>query len=139
MKNEISVPLSTLINLSFNTGIFPGSLKLSLLNYVPHVLSCPTCLALYLLPCPHVPRGIRASCLTCSFALRASYPTYSRASRVSYLTCSLMHHVTCTSRVLCLEFSLTARTSCRTTSFATHPSFAPAVSSLTYSYPPRVL
>ena len=29
MKSEISVPLSTLINLSFNTGIFPGSLKLA--------------------------------------------------------------------------------------------------------------
>ena len=27
MKSEISVPLSTLINLSFNTGIFPGSLS----------------------------------------------------------------------------------------------------------------
>ena len=29
MKNEISVPLSTLINLSFNTGIFPDCLKLA--------------------------------------------------------------------------------------------------------------
>ena len=27
MKSEMSVPLSTLINLSFNTGIFPGSSK----------------------------------------------------------------------------------------------------------------
>ena len=30
MKSEISVPLSTLTNLSFNTGIFPSSLKLAL-------------------------------------------------------------------------------------------------------------
>ena len=29
MKKEISVPLFTLINLSFNTGIFAGSLKLA--------------------------------------------------------------------------------------------------------------
>ena len=29
MNGEISVPLSTLINLSFNTGIFPRSLKLA--------------------------------------------------------------------------------------------------------------
>ena len=29
IKSEISVPLSTLINLSFDTGIFPGSLKLA--------------------------------------------------------------------------------------------------------------
>ena len=29
MKSEISVPLSTLTNLSFNTGIFPSSLKLA--------------------------------------------------------------------------------------------------------------
>ena len=29
MKSEMSVPLSTLINLSFNTGIFPGSSKLA--------------------------------------------------------------------------------------------------------------
>ena len=30
MKNEISVPLSTLTNLSFNTGIFPSSLQLAM-------------------------------------------------------------------------------------------------------------
>ena len=29
MKSEISVPLSTVSNLSFNTGIFPSSLKLA--------------------------------------------------------------------------------------------------------------
>ena len=30
MKSEISVPLSTLTNLSFNTGIFPSSLQLAM-------------------------------------------------------------------------------------------------------------
>ena len=48
----------------------------SLLNYVPYLLSCPTC-----------PRASRTSCPTCSCALRASCPMCSRALRASCSTC----------------------------------------------------
>ena len=59
----------------------------SLLNYLPHVLSCPTCSRALLSTVPHVPRS-----------LRVIMPYLLRASHGSYLTCS------CISRVLCLAF-----------------------------------
>ena len=70
----------------------------SLLNYVPYVLFCPTCLVLQVLlyfKClvPYVPRALRGlvpyvlSCLVCSCASRVSYHTCSRASRALCLMC----------------------------------------------------
>ena len=60
----------------------------SLLNYVPYVLSCPTCLVPYVprvlrTLVPHVPRALCASC-----ALRALMPLVSYA--LSCLTCSCL-------------------------------------------------
>ena len=68
----------------------------SLLNYMPHVLSCPTCI-----------RASRALCLTCpcvlwptcSCALRVSHFTGSRVLRASWPTSSFV------SRALCLTCS----------------------------------
>ena len=77
----------------------------SLLNYVPHVLPCPTCLKST--TCTH---ASNASCLTCSRALLALCLTRSRASRASYLTCS------CASRALRLKCFCALRASCTTCS-----------------------
>ena len=60
-----------------------GCLLESLLNYIPNVLSCPTCLVPYVLSClvpyvPHVPRTLRAlvpyvlTCPTCLVSYVAS-------------------------------------------------------------------
>ena len=59
----------------------------SLLNYLPHVLSRPTCSRALLSTVPHVPH-----------AIRVVMPYLLRASHGSCLTCS------CISRVLCLAF-----------------------------------
>ena len=48
---------------------------MSLLNYVPYLLSCPTC------SCPTCSRVLRASCSTCCRASPASCTTCSRALR----------------------------------------------------------
>ena len=88
--------------------------RMSLLNYVPQVLSCCTCLVLYVLLCftclaPYVlsclsylvpfvlsyPACCCAQCaqyLTCSRALLASVPTCSRVLRASYI-CVLLHRL----------------------------------------------
>ena len=71
---------------------------MSLLNYVPYVLSCPTCSRALRASCPtccralralvpHVPPVLRVSCPTRSRALRALCPTCSRDPRASCLTC----------------------------------------------------
>ena len=95
---------------------------LSLLNYLPYMLSCPTCLVPYVLlyptcsrvlvrlalhalvyyvfrasrtSCPTCSRALRASCPTCSHALRASCPMCSRATRASWPMCSCASHISC--------------------------------------------
>ena len=57
-----------------------GCLLESLLNYIPNVLSCPTCLVPYVLSClvPYV-----LSCLMCPVPYVLSCPTCSRALHVS--------------------------------------------------------
>ena len=104
--------------------------KMSLLNYVPRMLSWCTCLVTYVLSCScrscptcflatsvschtcsrasrvlcHTwPLSWRASCHTCSRALRSSCPTFSRASRASYLICSRTLRVLRTLVPHCLE------------------------------------
>ena len=69
----------------------------SLLNYVPYVLSCPTCLVPYVLSYSTCPR---ASCPTCSRTLRASCPTYSRAPHASCPMCFLCPRCSHAPRVL---------------------------------------
>ena len=102
LNKDIPDQLAILFNQSFSSGIFPSILK-SLLNYVPYVLSCPTCLVSYVPSCftclvPYVPRALRVLCLTClvpnvlscltclvsyvPFALGASCQTCSCVSRV---------------------------------------------------------
>ena len=84
---------------------------LSLLNYLPYVLSSPTCLVPYVLSYPtcsrvlvrlalhalvyYVFRASRTSCPTCSHALRASCPMCSRATRASWPMCSCASHISC--------------------------------------------
>ena len=78
---------------------------LSLLNYMPYVLSRPTCLVPQVLLCivPYVFSCLTClvpyvlSCLACSCTSRASCRTYSGASLTSCLTCS---HVSRVSRDL---------------------------------------
>ena len=94
----------------FQTDSHDWKFKMSLLNYVPRMLSWCTCLVTYVLSCPtcflatsvschtcsrasrvlcHTcPLSWRASWHTCSRALRSSCPTFSRASRAPYLICS---------------------------------------------------
>ena len=74
----------------------------SLLNYVPHVLSCTTC-SRY--TCSHPSsalcltssRALHFSCRTCSRASRALYRKCTRASRILH---TLVRHVSCTLRFL---------------------------------------
>ena len=114
---------------------------LSLLNYVPYMLSCATCLVPYVLSCPkcllpHVPRALRAfvlscpTCLTCLVSLMLScltclLPYVTRAKRaVVSLTC---RRCSCSPRVLCLAcFRAGSNSTC---SFAPRPSLASGVSS----------
>ena len=84
--------------------------KSSLLNYVPYVLSCPTCLMPYVLLCLTCLVPYVLSCLTClvpyvPFALGASCQTWSRVSRVLG---ALVPHVSCTLLVLRLARTLRA-------------------------------
>lgn len=56
--------------------------KRSLLNYVPHVLLCPTCLV------PHICCALQASCLTRSHALMLYVPGAVHAL-VPHMPCTL--------------------------------------------------
>ena len=95
---------------------FENSTKWDLLNYVPHVLSCPTCLVLYVLLCftcpvPYVilcPTWLVSYvllCLMCPCASSASCHTWPCAWPASCLSCSGALHASCTKcschRVLC--------------------------------------
>ena len=111
----------------------------SLLNYVPHVLSCLTFSRAVRALCPtryvlHV-----LSCLTCHTCLvpyvllclmgrlvpyvllrsRASYPTWCRAQRASCPTCSCVQHISCLTRsrllrASCFACTYASRASCIT-------------------------
>ena len=74
--------------------IFYASKNLSLLNYVPYVPSCPTCLGLYVFSCPmylvpYVLAVLHASCL------RARLPCVPRvlSACVFYMLCALRSRV----------------------------------------------
>ena len=92
---------------------------MSLLNYVPYVLSCPTCLVPYVpsfltclvpyvLCCPTCLVPSVLSCLTCLmpyvlFALRVLCHTF---FRVSSVLPALVSHVSCALRALALPRTL---------------------------------
>ena len=93
---------------SIQQKILVSRFYLSLLNYVPYVLSCPLCLVPYLLSRS---RALRASCLRCSRTSRVSCPTCSRASRASCPTCSRASRASCSRalRASCLTCSRALR------------------------------
>ena len=80
---------------------------MSLLNYVPYVLSCSTCLVPYVLTCPtclgsyvlYVPRVLRALVPPVPRALRAFCVLYALMPHVPYVlwcsTCSRASYHTC--------------------------------------------
>ena len=87
-----------------------------LLNYMPHVLSCftclvnyvlscSTCLVIYVLSCPKCPRTLVPYLLSCP---TFSPPHTSRAQRVSCASCS------CASHALSLAYSRIPSVSCVT-------------------------
>ena len=110
----------------------PGA-PLALVSHVPRALRALVShvpLA-FRAPVPHMPRVIRAPVFDVPRALRALVSHVLRTLRsfvphVSYVLLYL------TRLVLCI-FSC-SRASCRTCSFAPHPSLSSGVSSLTYSY-----
>ena len=120
-----------------------------LLNYVPYVLSCLTCLLPYVLLCPTFSRASRARCTSCATSSRASCLTCSRAFCAFCLTC-LVSYVPRAKRALvsyvsyvllyltCLECSWAARGLNPTCSFAPRLSLASGASSLTCSYASHV-
>ena len=124
-KSEISKCLHFIIPLQNR-----GFAKSSLLNYVPYVLSCPTCLVPYVLSCLTCltcSRVSRASCPTCSRtfvpyvfrALRALCPMCSRASRASCPTCSRVLRAPCPtySRAQCVSYPMWSRALCLVSPF----------------------
>ena len=137
--------------------------KKSLLNYVPHLLSCSMYLVLYVFSCltclvSYVLSCLRClvsyvlqclsdlvlclpSCLRCFMPYVLSFLTYlvryvllCFMCLVPYvLSCFTSIAYSCTSRVLCRAFFLVCRTICHMFSIAPHPTLAPSVLSLTYS------
>ena len=112
----------------------------SLLNYLPYVLSCPTCLVSYVPLCltclvpyvpralvphvsrvlrslvSHVPRALRASCLVpfvllCPTCLVSYVLSFPMCSRISRASCPTC---SCALRVSCPTCSRTSRSSCFT-------------------------
>ena len=138
---------STFLNTYVNTTVSKNSS--GLINYVPYVLSCLTCLLPYVLLCPTFSRASRARCTSCATSSRASYLTCSRALCAFCLTC-LVSYVPRAKRALvsyvsyvllyltCLECSWAARGLNPTCSFAPRLSLASGASSLTCSYASHV-
>ena len=100
MKQELFVcrySFHVKLKISFQQKIYWQWLFMNLLNYVPHVLPCATCLVPYVLSyftclVPYLlscPCAWRVWCLTCSRTLRASWITCTCAS------CTLVPHVSC--------------------------------------------
>ena len=76
---------STYLNTYVNTTVSKNSS--GLLNYVPYVLSCLTCLVPYVHLCPMFSRASRARCTSCATSSCASCLTCSRALCAFCLTC----------------------------------------------------
>ena len=148
----------------FQIDSYDWKFKMSLLNYVPRMLSWCTCLVNYVLSCPMslVPYVLSChkclvpyvlSCLTCLVPYVPSFLTclvpYVLSclpffmpyvlSRLTYFVPYLLSYLTCftyscTSCALSLAFSLATRTSCRMCSFAPHLPLASGAPNLTYLY-----
>ena len=114
MKQELfvcSYSFHVKLKISFQQKIYWQWLFMNLLNYVPHVLPCATCLVPYVLSyftclVPYLLSCLTSLvplCLTCLVPYVLSYLT----CLVDYVYLSLMY--SCTSRVLCVVFSWAAR------------------------------
>ena len=70
-------------------------MRKSLLNYMPYVFSCRTCLVPYMLSYPTCLVSYVLSCLMCSLVSRVLCPTRSRALRASCPKCFVPQVLSC--------------------------------------------